>query len=110
MKGYSYEVFLRNAFEINNKGEDPAGLALADWHNTAYSKDSFNKVKAGLSYAIAIYNHRYTNNKKLKDPEDYQGMDSFLEKALNANVIDDIDEIIQDYKSFINELNNREDV
>lgn len=100
MKGYRYEIFLRNSFNVSNKGDDPAGLASADWFNSSYNENSFNKIKAGLSYAICIYNREFINTKKLNDPDDYEQMDNFLKRSLNISTSEDAMEIIDEYNLF----------
>lgn len=99
-KALQYEYFVRDAFNANYKGGDPAHLASADTYNLSYLPEYFNKVKTGTSYAIAIYNFKYKEEKELKYPEDYHKLDEFLKKVLDAKNTKDIDDVIESYKKF----------
>ena len=97
MNALGYECFVRDAFKVKRSG-DPAQLANADYYN---GKSNFNKVKVATAYSIEIYNRRISEERVVKDPDDYKLMDKFLERALNASGINDINSIINDYKDFI---------
>jgi hypothetical protein len=110
-----YEYFVRRAFgdgtpnAMVERGGDPASVADADYFSSL-GRDSLNKIKIGVGYAIAILNHRYTETKALVDPDDYNKMEDFLEKILisvsTSEVINVIEEYIQ-FESHIHDLPNR---
>lgn len=109
MGALGYEYFLRNILNVSEKGGDVAGVASADYYNGSYSQEDWDKVKAGVGYAIAAYNHKYTNEKRLKDPDDYNKMDEFLHKAVNLSEkpdIKELDKLIEEYRDFSNYADN----
>lgn len=76
----SYEFFLRDAFGIHHKGDDPAGLASADIYNST-DTDDLRKAKIGLQYAILAMERKFSNEKQLVDPEDYNKIRRLLDEA-----------------------------
>ena len=105
MGALTYEYFVRKAFGDNiGRGGDPAGLAEADIYNSSYDITEMNKLKIGAGYAIAIYNYNYIENKKLRDPDDYERMDQFINEVLAAQTGEEIVKIIESYADFKNEL------
>ena len=104
MSALLYEFFVRKAFDVKNRGEDPAGLAEADIFNTSYDAESLNKLKVGTSYSICILNRKYEEEKTLRDPEDYERMKKFVSDVLEAKSGDAITEIIESYQDFEKEL------
>lgn len=110
MAGLAYESFVIKAFEISlnkkiNRGDDPAHLSNANYYNIN-DKEFLNKIKTGTAYAIAIYNSEIQETKKVKDPDDYNKMNAFLDKALIATNTNDIDSLIADYNEFRKYANN----
>ncbi|MDR1245412.1 MAG: hypothetical protein LBK57_00075 [Clostridiales Family XIII bacterium] len=110
-----YEYFVRRAFgDVNQtsmveRGGDPASIAEADYFNSCIN-DSLNRIKIGTGYAIAIFNHRYTETKALVDPDDYNKMEEFLEKILLSASASDVIDVIEAYiqfESHIHDLPNR---
>ena len=106
MSALLYEHFVRAAFGGVERGEDPAGLAEADIYNSSYDSTALNELKIGAGYAIAIYNFNYTEQKELRDPDDYEKMDQFLAEILDAKTGSEIGEIIEKYQDFQKELDN----
>lgn len=104
MSALEYEFFVRKAFGVSAKGDDPAGLAVADYFNSAFDTASLNKIKIGTAYAIAIYNNQYSELKALRDPSDYERMDQFMADILHAKNVNDVGEIIESYTAFKDEL------
>lgn len=104
MSALGYEHFVRDAFGNVERGGDPAGLAEADIYNSSYEISSMNELKIGTGYAIAIYNSNYIETKELRDPEDYEKMDKFLDEVLKSKTGDDIGRIIEEYQEFKKEL------
>lgn len=68
-----------------------------------------NKLKIGTGYAIAIYNHKYMETKKMRDPDDYEKMDRFIAEVLRAKTGKEIGRIIEAYRDFQEELENLSD-
>lgn len=109
MSALGYEHFVRKAFGNVERGGDPAGLAEADIYNSSYASTSMNELKIGTGYAIAIYNSNYTETKELRDPDDYEKMDKFLDDVLKANTGEAIGKIIEEYREFQKELDDLPD-
>lgn len=103
-----YENFVKKAFGVVNRGDDPAGLAEANIYNSSYATPALNKLKIGTGYAIAIYNSNYNNTKKLRDC-DYEKMDNFIADVIAANQAREIIEIIEKYQKFQNDLDSLPD-
>lgn len=109
MSALLYEFFVRKAFDVKNRGEDPAGLAEADIFNMSNNIEYLNKVKFGLGYSICILNHKYEEEKLLRDPEDYERMEKILSDVLEAKCGNDIAEIIKKYQELEKELESLPD-
>lgn len=111
MSALTYEYFVRNAFGQNiDRGGDPAGLAEADIYNLSNSNEYLNKLKIGTGYAISIYNHKYSNLKELRDPDDYKKMNQFIDEVIAAKTGQEVVEIIRRYKEFQEELEQLNDI
>ena len=106
MSALGYEHFVRKAFGDVERGKDPAGLAEADIYNSLYSATYMNELKIGTGYAIAIYKSNYIEEKELRDPDDYEKMDKFLDDVLKANTGEEIGKIIEEYREFQKELDD----
>ena len=109
MDALIYEHFLRDAFSMSmnkdiGRGQDPAGLAEANIMSRAYNVVELNKLKVGIGYAIAIYNNKLSSQKQVRDPDDYESMDEFLNRALQCNNSNDIVQLIREYKSFMKDV------
>ncbi|MHB8061188.1 MAG: hypothetical protein ACYDG2_00930, partial [Ruminiclostridium sp.] len=76
----------------------------------AQNQEYLDKVKAGTAYAIAIYNHRYSEIKELVDPDDYERMNVYLNEAVNTQTLQEIDALInryQEFRGYLDGLNDR---
>lgn len=104
-KGLMYEMFIRRAFNNVERGADPAGLAEADLYNLINSGDKLyalnylNKVKVGLSYAVSIYNKKYSDFEKINS-NDIQTMEKFLNDILNATSGLEITGVLDEYMKY----------
>lgn len=103
-KSMKYEAFLRKAFKLNNKGDDPAGIAQADNYACCYTPEAFNEIKAAVSYSIVALNSKHRNEKIFKNKDIYTKMDKFLESALEAKTLSELGLIIQEYNDFEEEI------
>lgn len=109
MSALIYEHFVRKAFKDVGRGGDPAGLAEADIYNSSYSPTELNKLKIGTGYAIAIHNSEYMETKELRDPDDYEKMDNFINEVIVAKTGEEISNIIERYQDFMEKLDGLED-
>jgi hypothetical protein len=101
MNALQYEMFLRIAFCVKHRGDDPAHISDADIHNMAYDLNYLNKVKAGTAYAIAIFSHRFIEMGYIMKTEDEEMLNTFLGEAINANTIQEIDDVISRCRAFL---------
>lgn len=110
MGALMYENFLRKAFGNDiERGGDPAGLAEADIYNLSHNNENLNKMKIGTGYAMNIYNRNYMDLKELRDPDDYEKMNQFIDEVLVATTGKEIVEIIEKYIEFQEELEQLND-
>lgn len=109
MDAMLYETFLRKAFGVE-RGEDPAHIADADVATLASSGHSewLNAMKIGIAYAMLCYKSRYTEKKKLKDPEDHDKLNDYINRVLDAQSSKEAFDIIGRYRDYEKELNTRE--
>lgn len=110
MSGYEYELFVRDAFGCKVNGEDPAGLSEATIYNTSYERHSLNRLKIGIGSSMLIYNRKYENEKKLRDPDDYKKMEYFINRVLEITSTEEAADLLSEYKKFMEELNDLENV
>lgn len=100
-----YEKFVLRAFGIENKGDDPAGLAHADIYNLSNHSDYLIKLKIGTTYAMCIY--AKDMQKRKLDDEDTKKIDQFIEEAFYAKDCKAIISLIDRYEEFQQEIELR---
>lgn len=113
MSAVNYETFVIGAFKlagyddkVREKGDDPAGITNIDAYKMANASEYFYKVKAGLVYAIAVYNYQYSEIIVSEDSEEHDKMVGFLEKSLRVSNIWEIENLIVKYNTFKKHLDN----
>ena len=100
-----YEKFVLRAFGIENKGDDPAGLAHADIYNFSNHSSYLTKLKIGTTYAMCKY-ARDMQEKQLND-EDTRKIDQFIKAVFNAEDCKAIISLINQYEKFQQEIELR---
>jgi len=109
MDAMLYEMFLRKAFGVE-RGEDPAHIADTDVATLASGghAECLNAMKIGIAYAMLCYKSRYTEKKNLKDPEDHDKLNDYIDRVLDAQSSKELFDIIGSYRHYEEELNTRE--
>ena len=98
MPAMKYETFLRRAFGLGkgnmiDRWGDPASLANTD----NFTDSNINSVKAGVAYAIEIFNQEIINNVKIEDDKEFERIESFTGKIISATSIQDVSTLIKNY-------------
>lgn len=109
MDALRYEMFLRKAFGVE-RGGDPAHIANADVATLSIGNADYQKaMKIGIAYAMLCYESHYAEKKNLKDPEDHNKLNNYIDSVLAAQNSSELFDIIRSYQKYEEELNTRED-